>query len=176
MGSLSISYAKTAGYTVVSTGSPHNSDLLRDCGADYFFDHSDPETVGAIRNISPIYWFDTIALRPSLCTLLKILALVDEPVTKANILTLLPLVMTGMKSEDIPEGIITQFYNFSTYAPENAELHAYFLACGVFLEKAIKNGVLKGDPPEVTGGLDTVTEGIEKVRKGVNGKKVVIQP
>ncbi|CAN9435919.1 unnamed protein product [Alternaria alternata] len=177
MGSLSISYAKTAGYTVISTSSPHNFDLLHDCGADYVFDHSDPATVGAIRDLFPIhYWFDTIALKPSLSTLVKILAPVDEPVTKANILTLLPLVMTGMKAEDFPEGITTQFHRFSTHAPENVEWHEYFLARGGFLEKAIKNGVLKGVPAEVIGGLDNVAEGIEKLHSGVSGKKIVVQP
>ena len=177
MGSLSISYAKAAGYTVISTSSPHNFGLLRDCGADHIFDHSDPATIGAIRDLFPIhYWFDTIALKASLSTLIKILAPVGEPVTKANILTLLPPIMTGMKAEDFPEGITAQFHRFSTHAPENAEWHDHFLARGGFLEKAIKSGVLKGVPAEVIGGLDHVAEGVEKVHNGVSGKKIVIQP
>jgi NADPH:quinone reductase-like Zn-dependent oxidoreductase len=177
MGSLSISYAKAAGYTVISTSSPHNFNLLRDCGADHVFDHSDPATIGAIRNLFPIdYWFDTIALKPSLSALINILAPADKPVTKANILILLPLVMTGMKAEDFPEGITTQFHRFSTHAPENAEWHAHFLARGAFLEQAIKKGVLRGVPAEVVGGLDSVAEGIERVFGGVSGKKIVVEP
>jgi len=57
MGVLYISYAKQAGYTVISTSSPHNFDLLKAAGADYVFDHSDPSTLEKIRNLFPIdYW------------------------------------------------------------------------------------------------------------------------
>lgn len=175
MGSLSISYAKQSGYTVISTSSPHNFDLLKACGADYIFDHSDPATVGKIRDLFPIdYWFDTISLKPSLSTIFEILAPEGEPVTKANILTLLPLVMTGIKH--VPEGITLQFLSFSTSAPENADWHKYFLARGGLLEKAIKSGTLKAVPAEVLGGLEKVADGIEKVYQGVSGKKIVIEP
>jgi NADPH:quinone reductase-like Zn-dependent oxidoreductase len=177
MGSLSISYAKAAEYTVISTSSPHNFDLLSACGADYVFDHSHPATISAIRDLFPIdYWFDTIALKPSLSTIIKILAPEGESVTKAHILMLLPLVMTGMKAEDFPEGITTQFHSFSTHKPENADWHKHFLARGGFLEQGIKSGVLKGVPAEVIGGLDSVAEGIEKVHRGVSGKKIVVEP
>jgi hypothetical protein len=42
------------------------------------------------------------------------------------------------------------------------------------MEQAIKNNVLKGATPEVLGGLDKVSEGIEKVYADVSGKKIVI--
>lgn len=177
MGSLSISYAKAAGYTVISTSSPHNFEILKTCGADHIFDHSDPSTIDAIRDLFPIdYWFDTIALKSSLSSILKILAPEGKEVAKANILMLLPLVMTGMKDSDFPEGITTQFHSFSTHAPENAEWSKYFLSRGGYLEKAIKEGVLKAVPAEVVGGLESVAEGIEKVHKGVSGKKIIVEP
>lgn len=177
MGSLSISYAKAAGYTVISTSSPHNFDILRACGADHIFDHSDPATVGKIRDLFPIdYWYDTISLKPSLTTIFKILAPEDEPVTKARILTLLPLVMAGVKDADVPEGITTHFHRFSTHSPENAEWNNYFLARGGFIERAIKEGVLKAVPADVRGGLESASDGIESVNKGVSGKKIVIEP
>ena len=175
MGSLSISYAKLAGYTVIRTSSPHNFDLLKACGADYIFDHSDPATVNKIRDLFPIdYWLDTISLKPSVSTILKILAPEGQPVTKANILVLLPPVMFGIT--EFPEGTTVQFHRFSTHAPENAEWHKYFLTRGGFLEQAIKSGALKAVPAEVLGGLESVAEGIEKVHTGVSGKKVVIEP
>ena len=177
MGSLSISYAKAAGYTVISTSSSHNFDLLRDCGADHVFDHNDPATVGAIRNLFPIdYWFDTIALKSSLSAMIKILASNMDPTARANILMLLPLSMTGMEAEDFPDGVTTQFLSFSTRAPENVEWHKHFLARGGFLEQGIKSGVLRGVPAEVIGGLENVADGIEKVYNGVSEKKIVIEP
>jgi hypothetical protein len=175
MGSLSISYAKQAGYTVISTSSPHNFDLLRTCGADHIFDHSDPATISKIRDLFPIdYWFDTISLPSSIATIIKILAPADEPATKANILVLLPPVMFG--NPELPEGVTVQFHSFSNHAPESVEWHKHFLARGGFLEKAIKGGVLKGVPANVLGGLDSVAEGIEKVYAGVSGQKIVIEP
>ncbi|KAJ4359281.1 hypothetical protein N0V95_002292 [Ascochyta clinopodiicola] len=175
MGSLSISYAKQAGYTVISTSSKHNFNLLKSLGADYVFDHSDPATVDAVRDLFPIdYWFDTISLKSTVSTILGILAPEGEPATKANILLLLPPAWIGI--EHFPEGVTTQFHRFSTHAPENAEWHQHFLGPGGFMEQAIKGGVIKGVPAEVLGGLDQVEAGIDAVHSGVSGKKIVIEP
>lgn len=35
---------------VITTGSPHNHDLLRSLGADAVFDYRDPDAVGKIKN------------------------------------------------------------------------------------------------------------------------------
>jgi NADPH:quinone reductase-like Zn-dependent oxidoreductase len=174
MGSLSISYAKQAGYTVISTSSPHNFDLLKACGADYVFDHSDPDTITKIRDLFPIdYWFDTISLKPSISTIIKILTPEGGATTKASIRVLLPPMMFG--NPELPEGITVQFHQFSTKSPENAEWQKYFLSTGGFMEKAIKDGVLKGVPANVLGGLEKIGEGIEKLHVGVSGEKIVIK-
>ncbi|KAF2629075.1 GroES-like protein [Macroventuria anomochaeta] len=175
MGSLSISYAKQAGYTVISTSSQHNLDLLKSLGADHIFDHSDPATVNAIRDLFPIdYWLDTISLNSTVSTILKILAPEGEPVTKANILLLLPPAWLGIDS--FPDGVTMQFHRFSTRAPENAEWHKHFLGTNGFMEQGIKSGVIKGVAPEVLGGLDKVETGLDTVYNGVSGKKIVIEP
>jgi NADPH:quinone reductase-like Zn-dependent oxidoreductase len=175
MGSLSISYAKQAGYTVVSTSSPRNFDLLKSLGADHTFDHSDPATVEKIRDLFPIhYWFDTISLKPSVTTILKILAPEGKPVTKAYIHMLLPLVMAG--NPTFPEGITVGRHSFSTHAPENADWAKHFLSRGGFMEKGIKSGVIRGVPPHLLGGLEKVSGAIEQLHEGVSGKKLVIDP
>lgn len=175
MGALSISYAKQAGYTVVSTCSPQNFNLVKSVGADYVFDHSSAGVVEDIRSLFPIhYWFDTIGLPSTMSTIVKILAPEGKPVTKANILTLLPPAMPGMPQ--LPEGITAQMHRFSTHAPENAEWQKWLLDRGGFLEQGIKSGVIKGVPPELIGGLEKVANGIEAVFNGVSGKKVVFDP
>ncbi|KAL5376810.1 hypothetical protein DPSP01_010221 [Paraphaeosphaeria sporulosa] len=175
MGSLSISYAKQAGYTVISTSSPHNFDLLESLGADYIFDHSDLATVERIRDLFPIdYWFDTISLKPSVTTILKILAPEGKPANKAYIHMLLPLAMAG--NPTLPEGVTTGMHFFSTQAPENADWAKFFLSRGGYMEKGIKSGLIQGVPPHLLGGLEKVSDGIEEVHKGVSGKKVVIDP
>jgi len=175
MGSLSISYAKAAGYTVVTTCSPHNFELVKSLGADHVFDHSDAATVDSIRGLFPIdYWFDTISLPQSLTTILKILAPEGGEVTKADILLLLPPSMPGMPQ--VPEGITVKMHRWSTHAPENAEWARWLLARGGFLEEGIKSGVIKGVPAEQIGGLEKVADGIERVFKGVSGRKLVVDP
>ena len=175
MGSLSISYAKQAGYTVVTTCSPHNFDLVRSIGADHVFDHSDPATVNAIRELFPIdYWFDTVSLHATMSTILRILAPEGEPVTKAEILVLLPPSFLGI--DHYPQGITTKMHRYSVLAPENVEWYKHFLAPGGFIEKGMESGIIKGVPANVIGGLEKAADGIEAVQNGVSGEKILIEP
>jgi NADPH:quinone reductase-like Zn-dependent oxidoreductase len=49
MGALAICHAKAAGYTVISTSSPHNFPLLKERGADHVFDYNDEDaTINSI--------------------------------------------------------------------------------------------------------------------------------
>jgi NADPH:quinone reductase-like Zn-dependent oxidoreductase len=48
-GTLAIQFAKISGYTVLTTCSPHNFDLVRRLGADVVFNYKDPETAKEIR-------------------------------------------------------------------------------------------------------------------------------
>ncbi|KAJ5183967.1 Protein TOXD [Penicillium capsulatum] len=48
-GTLAIQFAKLSGYTVYTTCSPHNFDLMRRLGADAVFDYKDPQSGAAIR-------------------------------------------------------------------------------------------------------------------------------
>ncbi|KAF2714259.1 GroES-like protein [Pleomassaria siparia CBS 279.74] len=166
MGSISISYAKQAGYTVISTSSRRNFGLLKSLGADHIFDHDDPATVEKVRALFPIdYWHDTLSLFNSLEIIIKILAPEGGTVTKANVLLLDPPGMLG--NPTLPEGVTLQMCRFSTHAPENKEWAEWLLSRGGFLEEGIKSGIVKGVPAEVVGGLEKVDEGIAMVNKGV---------
>jgi NADPH:quinone reductase-like Zn-dependent oxidoreductase len=170
MGALAVSYAKLAGYTVISTCGAHNIDFVKGLGADHVFDHSSEDTVEKIRGLFPVdYWFDTIALPSTITTILKVLE-----GQKAHILTLLPVTLPGYPK--LPEGVTAQMHLFSTFAEENREWRDWALAKGGFMEKAIQSGALKGVPAEVVGGLESVAEGVEKVHKGVSAKKIVVEP
>lgn len=87
---------------------------------------------------------------------------------------LLPPNMPGMPS--LPEGVTAGMHRFSTHAPENAEWREHFLSRGGFMERGIKEGIIKGVPPTFLGGLDKVEEGIERLDKGVSGTKLVVDP
>ncbi|KAF2277600.1 NAD(P)-binding protein [Westerdykella ornata] len=177
MGSLSISYARLAGYTTITTCSARNFPLVQSLGADFIFDHSDPDTPRRIRELGKIdYWFDCIALPASASAILKILAPDGEEgaVTPAHILALLPYERPGMPK--LPKGITAQMHLFSTGAEENREWRDWALSKGGFLERGIKEGWIQGVPPKVIGGLEKVGEGLDMVFEGVSGCKVVVEP
>ncbi|UCK58859.1 hypothetical protein AFCA_001695 [Aspergillus flavus] len=48
-GTLAIQFAKLSGYTVLTTCSPHNFDLVKRLGADAVFDYKDPNSAAEIR-------------------------------------------------------------------------------------------------------------------------------
>ncbi|KUJ20150.1 GroES-like protein [Mollisia scopiformis] len=173
MGALSICYAKLAGYTVISTSSPHNFPLLKDLGADYIFDRSDNSTVSKIKELFPIdYWFDTISLSSSLTPIRDILDGVKEQV---EIITLLPPSMSGGEVV-FPENVKTKMLLFRNKAEENQDLVQWMLGKGGYLEQGLTEGWIKGVPAETIGGLGAVAEGIERLHKGVSARKIVIEP
>lgn len=50
VGAIAIQLAKYMGYTVISTASPHNHELVRSLGAAAVFDYHDPDVVSQIRS------------------------------------------------------------------------------------------------------------------------------
>jgi hypothetical protein len=77
---------------------------------------------------------------------------------------------------EFPDGVTVQFHRFSTRSPENKEWSDHFLGRDGYLEKAIKGDILKAVPANVLGGLESASEGLDKVHSGVSGQKIVIQP
>ncbi|KAK1084124.1 hypothetical protein LTR33_002844 [Friedmanniomyces endolithicus] len=67
-GSLGIQYAKLAGYKVLTTCSPHNSEFVKALGADAAYDYKDPECGkkinGDTKDSLKLVW-DTISLESS---------------------------------------------------------------------------------------------------------------
>ncbi|PSN71803.1 GroES-like protein [Corynespora cassiicola Philippines] len=173
MGALSISYAKLAGYTVISTSSPRNFALLRGLGADHVFDHSAPDTVERIGELGPVdYFLDTVSLPESVGRVVQLVPRPREGRTK--VMVLLPLAM--LQGVEVPDYVELVFYHLSWQAPENREWAEWLMGRGGFLERALEAGVLKGVDAEVMGGLEKAGEAIDRIHKGVSGKKIVIEP
>jgi len=174
-GLVAIGYAKQAGYTVISTCSPHNFPLLQEKGTDHIFDYHEATTVNKIRDLFPIdYWFDTISVPASLEAIIKILSPLGRDVVKADILTLRPPSMPGMPA--LPEGVTAKMNLFRNKAEENKDLVDWLLAPGGYLEKGLQGGWIRGVPPTKIGGLETYESGLEKLAKGVSGTRLVVEP
>jgi NADPH:quinone reductase-like Zn-dependent oxidoreductase len=175
MGALSISYAKQAGYTVISTSSPRNFSFLKTQGADYVFDHSDEHTIARIQELFPIdHWFDTISILTSISTIVKTLTPHGKDLVKADILTLLPPNMPGMPK--LPEGITSHGLMFRHRAEENEDYVQWMLSKDGYKERGLKEGWIRGVPPHVVGGLEATQDGIDMLDKGVSAMKVVVEP
>jgi hypothetical protein len=175
MGAVSISYAKQAGLTVISTSSPHNFPLLKELGADHIFDHSDKNTVEKIRELFPIdYWFDTVSLPDSLSTIIEILSSPGKDVVQADVLMLLPPSMPGMPA--VPEGITAKMHLFRNKAPENEEFMEWLMGDDGYLGKGVRGGWIKGVPVEKVGGLKEVQKSMDRMFRGVSARKLVVEP
>lgn len=67
-GTLAIQFAKLSGYTVITTCSPRNFDLVKKLGADQVYDYNDPKAAAQVRDStqnSLKLAFDTISLEDS---------------------------------------------------------------------------------------------------------------
>lgn len=56
---MNLPFSCRSGYNVVSTGSPHDFDLVKAYGADVVFDYNSPTCAADIRKLT-----DNILLRP----------------------------------------------------------------------------------------------------------------
>jgi hypothetical protein len=175
-GALAISHAKNAGHTVITTSSPNNFPLLKSLGADHIFDRNTLDsTISSIRDLGKIdYWLDCVSLLSSLNAIFKIMEGRFEEGKKIDLLLLLPPSMTGVTT--FPEGVNPKMLLFRNKAEENKELVEWMLGIDGYLERGIKGGWIKGVPAECIGGLGSVEEGIDRVWRGVSGRKLVIEP
>jgi hypothetical protein len=175
IGSLAVSHAKHAGYTVITTCSAHNFPLLKSLGADHVFDRNVKETVQKIKDLGDIeYFFDPVSKVDSLHMIVQILSDSDgKPIKKAAIVTTMPERM--IPGLTLPEGITTKFLLFRNKAEENKEFVEWYSRKGGYLESGLKGGWIKGVPDDVIGGLDKVSEGVDMLGKGVSGRRIIIE-
>jgi NADPH:quinone reductase-like Zn-dependent oxidoreductase len=176
-GTLAIQFAKLSGYTVLTTCSPHNFDLVRSLGADAVFDYKDPSSATKVRektNNSLKLVLDCISL-PSgaefcdqalsteggdYCTLLAV------KVGRDNVNSCFILAYT----------VLGEAFNFGDMAfpakPEDFQ-HAYEFT--QVAQGLLDQGKIKVHPLSIRkGGLQGVLEGMELLKADkVSGEKLV---
>ncbi|KAH8602448.1 chaperonin 10-like protein [Bisporella sp. PMI_857] len=153
MGALSINYAKSAGYTVITTASLHNFPLLKSLGADHIFSRlPDIET-----------------------TVASIGALDQSEKDAIDLLVLLPPTYPPF-----PDNVEPRMSLFRSSLIENKGFVQWMLGGNGekgYLEKGYEEGRIKGVPAEVIGGLNAVEDGITRLWEGrVSAKKIVVEP
>lgn len=174
-GALGITYAKQAGYTVISTSSPHNFPLLKEQGADYIFDYNDPATLEKIRELFPIDYYYNPASKPAAVqSIIDLLSPPGKEIVKADVLMLMPPSIPIMPKH--PEGITAKMFMFRNKAEENQEFVKWMVGEDGYIGRGLRGGWIKGVPVIRVGGLHAVSGGIDMMAKGVSGGRIVVEP
>lgn len=180
-GIFGIQYAKLSGYTVLTTCSPHNNDLVKSLGADAVFDYNDPECAAKIRAYTndklTIAW-DTISLpnsakicedalssTPSSTTTLRYHSLLPVQVSRSDVKATQSLAYTG----------VGEAFTFGGQPiPAKEEDHQYAVKFWELSRELLAAGKVKVSPIQVGQGLEGVLDGLQALKENkVSGKKLV---
>ncbi|KAJ5999628.1 hypothetical protein N7481_000037 [Penicillium waksmanii] len=176
-GTLAIQFAKLSGYTVITTCSQRNFDLVRSLGADAVYDYKDPQSAAEIRkytNDNLKLVFDCISLESSAAfcdnaistTGGEYSALLSVKIARPNVNDRFTLVYTiigeAFKFGDIPYPA----------KPEDKAHSEKFIDVAQHL---LQEGKIKVHPPKVgKNGLKGVLEGLQLLKTDqVRGEKLV---
>ncbi|KAJ5085002.1 Polyketide synthase enoylreductase [Penicillium argentinense] len=176
-GTLAIQFAKISGYTVITTCSPHNFDLVRSLGADAVFDYKDAQAPAEIRkytkdNLKLV--FDCISLESSAAFCDQAIsttggeysALLNVKIERANVNDRFTLAYT----------IIGEAFKFGDVPfPAKPEDRAHGEKFIAIAEQLLAQGKIKVHPPKVgPDGLKGVLNGLELLKTDkVSGEKLV---
>lgn len=176
-GTLAIQFAKASGYTVITTCSPHNFDLVKKLGADHVFDYRDPNTPSEIRKLTDDklkYAYDTIGSDPA--------PKVCDGALSTSGGTYVAITRNESSREDVSFHITLAYTvfgegykagNFEIPPSEEDKISA--MKFWEVAEKLLASGKVKPHPLTVgKDGLKGASEGLQQMKEGkVSGVKLV---
>ena len=174
---LVIQFAKLSGYTVLTTYSPYNFDLVKRLGADAVFDYKDPNSAAEIRkytNNNLKLVFDTISLKASSEYCEQAISteggdygvFLFISIEQKNVTTRYTLAYT----------IIGEEFSFGDTAfSARTEDKAFAEKFWAIAEKVLADGKVKVHQPKVNpGSLQGVLDGLKLLKEDkVSGEKLV---
>ena len=177
MGTMVIQYAKLSNFTVVSTCSPHNFDLVKSYGANYVFDYRKTGSVTEIKDLVQgelKSCVDCISTQESAEYCAAFLApgaiyssigLGRSP--RADVTTLQTLGWSFLGEE---------FEMMGQKFAANQEDFEFSMAFAKLSEGLLAQGKIRAHPLDLrSGGLDAIPEGIEDLKAGkISAKKIVV--
>jgi NADPH:quinone reductase-like Zn-dependent oxidoreductase len=176
-GTLAIQFAKLSGYTVLTTCSPRNFDLVESLGADAVFDYSDPKSAAEIRrctNNNLKLVLDTISTKET--------AKFCDDAISTNGGEYTALLNIGIERENVNDrwtlGYTAVGEDF-TFGPQlwaaNPGHKEFAEKFWNIAEKLLVDGKIKTHRPSVrSGGLNGVLEGLQLLKEDkVSGEKLV---
>lgn len=174
LGRLSVQYAVSAGYSVVTTTSPHNASDTSGLGAAFTVDHTAaPEKVSEelIANGPYVGIFDTISKGPTQA----ILAPVARESAKKGQSNIVWVVGPAFTPHDGVEFNMHSYPSFLTTDPKGPELERWMFDTYI---PGLYDGSFANSPgatEKVPGGLNSLQSILDRVMN-VSGKKLVYSP
>ncbi|KAJ6015839.1 hypothetical protein N7540_010430 [Penicillium herquei] len=167
VGSNAIQLCKGAGFEVITTCSPHNTQYVKDLGADIVFDYTDKDAIDEV----------VAALDKGECV--GIFQAAGDPSPSCQVAHKSKQTLRVVATNPVPEGA----------APEGVDAKMVFASGGAviyhetspatfasYLPEALAKGTYKVAPaPEVvpTKGVEGLQEALDILKKGVSAKKLV---
>jgi NADPH:quinone reductase-like Zn-dependent oxidoreductase len=172
VGSCAVQLCAAAGLTVLTTVSPKNYKYAKDIGAAETFDYNDDmivkKLVEATHGKNVIGAYDAISSESSLAACVDFLHAVGGGK--------LSLTLANTKLPDLPEGVKVVSGRPPLQGPDGQK-PIWMQVWSDFLSTGLQNGKLKAKPDAhiLKGGLESLQEGLNMVRKGVSANKIVVE-
>jgi len=174
VGSAAVQIAKSMGFIVYATASEKHHEYLKKLGASRVFDYKSENVVGQIikaaKEDGVTIQTGCDAVRGALEQCMEVLKeLKGEGMAKLASAPRLP--------EDFPkvDGVEVKFIGAPADAEERTE-HFHFVF-NVWLKEKLANGEFVPSPKVqvIQGGLEAVNKGLDELKKGVSGVKLVLE-
>lgn len=166
VGSNAIQLARAAGFQVITTASEKNFEYVKGLGASFVFDYSKKdvitEVVAQLADTDCVGIFQAAGMMDSIESCLEVAKQVRQDILLAT--------TTPLQDDMIPEGVRAKM----VFGEENNDILPIWRD---FLPQALANREYIAAPaPCVMGtkGLEGVQEGVDKLRRGVSAKKIVV--
>jgi len=173
IGSAAVQVAKLMGFSVYVTASEKHHEYLKGLGATKVFDYKGEDVVGKIvkavkeDGVTVETGFDAVGQVKSCLEILKEV----KGHGTARLASAVPL------SEDTPteEGVEVKFV--AAPADEGERMEFFHFVFGVWLKERLEKGEFVPSPKVkmVEGGLEGVSKGLDELKKGVSGVKLVLE-
>ena len=173
IGSAAVQVAKSMGFNVYVTASEKHHEYLKGLGASKVFDYKNENVVEDIvkaakaDGVTVQAGFDAVGQVKSCLDILKEL----KGEGTAKLATAVP------PSEDTPkaEGVEVKFVSAPEGEKERTE-HFHFVL-GVWLKEKLEKGEFVPSPKAqvVEGGLESIDKGLDELKEGVSGVKLVLE-
>lgn len=173
-GQLAVKYATSAGYTVVTTSSPQNRDVVASLGPAHIIDHTLPPAgiVAELNAQGPYHKiFDTIGLPP----VTNIMAEYISSIGGGSYNTFIPLLGS---EKPIPENVERIFAPYIRAFDDEANMHITRWFYEEYVPQGLESGLIAPNRLKfIDGGLGNVQEALDLMVNGrVSGKKLVMDP